>query len=268
LNIDPLTIWGNCSTFSIHAGTAVSFNGGLTTVSTGDVGVSPGTSITGSFLVQTGTIQANTASAINCAASKLVTFGILQNLPCSPANTLPISDLSGLTLLPGVWCSASTVFILSASSLTLDAAGNSSAIWVFQTGTTLITATSTSIILINGAQSKNVYWLIGSSATLAGSSSFVGQITAGVSISVGTQCDVIGRMLAGAAVSFDGADQITLPLLSFVPTVKRDLSVRNVGVEGNAIFIVQSWTVALISCLIFGFLVALTIMIYMYVYID
>jgi len=217
LNINPLTIWGSCSSYSVHAGTSVSFNGGLTTVSTGNVGVSPGTAITGSFTTLAGSIEANTASAITCASSKLITFGILKNQICTTMNTLAASDLSGLTLLPGVWCSASYAFVISAATLTLDAAGDVNAEWVFQTGTTLITSTATSFILINGAQAKNVYWLVGSSATLAGTSSFVGQITAGVSISVGTNCHINGRVMAGAAVTFAGGDSIVLPLLTTLP---------------------------------------------------
>jgi hypothetical protein len=134
VTVDPTTIWANCSGFALHAGTAVSFDGGLTTVYTGDVGVAPGTAVTGSYSLQTGALQANSALAILCAASKLDTFAQLTNLTCDQANTRAASDLSGLTLLPGVWCSASGFFVFSAATLTLDAAGDANAVWVFQTG--------------------------------------------------------------------------------------------------------------------------------------
>lgn len=157
-NIDSSTIWGDCAIFSVHAGTAVSFNGALTTVSTGSVGVSPGTSITGSYSLGTGAIEPNTASAVNCASSKLITYNNLTGQTCPPANLLAsryfqttllsfswhilfcifssnlivflfflmkISDLAGLTLLPGVYCSASGFFTFTSGTLTLN--GNGSA---------------------------------------------------------------------------------------------------------------------------------------------
>lgn len=83
---------------------------------------------------------------------------------------------------------------------------------MFQTASTLITASATQIILINGAQAKNVYWAVGSSATLGSNSAFIGQISAHVSIIVNPGTTVLGRLLAEAAVTLAGNNQITLPL--------------------------------------------------------
>ena len=209
---------GSCQNFAVQAGTAVSFNGVLTTVFTGSVGVAPGTAITGSYSLGTGSVQANSASAILCAADLIIAYGAAAGATCKPNNLLPSSDLSGLTLYPGVYCSASGAFIISATTLTLDGKGSSSSEWIFQTATTLNTATATSFILQNGAQAKNVYWAIGSSATIGYSSSFQGTILAKVSITYGSSSVIVGRGLAMAAVTFAGSSSMTLPLSSALST--------------------------------------------------
>jgi hypothetical protein len=209
--VNGSTIFGSCFDFSIQAGTAVSFNGAQTTVATGNVGVAPGTSITGNVALGTGSIQDNTAAASNCAADELIAYGELKNLTCTAANTLASPDLNGLTLFPGVYCSGSGFFTFTATTLTLDGNGDTDSQFIFQTSTSLTTSTATFFILQNGAQAKNVYWQIGSSASLALSSSFVGHILAGVSITVDTTTSIVGRCLAQAAVSFAGGDTVTLP---------------------------------------------------------
>ena len=100
---------------------------------------------------------------------------------------------------------------LSAGTLTLDGLGNSDAQWIFQMASTLVTSPYTSFILQNGAQTKNVYWKVGSSATIGHSSSFVGNIVAYASISFGQTSVLSGRGLAGAGVSFAGDSSVTLP---------------------------------------------------------
>ena len=100
---------------------------------------------------------------------------------------------------------------LSAGTLTLDGLGNSDAQWIFQMASTLATSPYTSFILQNGAQAKNVYWKVGSSATIGHSSSFVGNIIAYASISFGQTSVLNGRGLAGAGVSFAGDSSVTQP---------------------------------------------------------
>ncbi len=205
------SIFGRCDLFSVQAGTAVAFSGGQTSVVTGNVGVAPGTAVTGNVMLGTGSIEAYTVPAIDCAADELIAYQILEGLTCTPENTLDNSDLSGVTLISGVYCSSSGTFSISATMLTLDGNGDYGSQFIFQTATTVITATGTSFILINGAQAKNVYWQVGSSATLGLGSSFVGHVLAGVTINVGHTTTVVGRLLAQAAVNFEGADSLTLP---------------------------------------------------------
>ena len=202
----------------------MSFNGALTTIFTGSVGVAPGTSITGSYAVKTGALEQNSLKSIQCASDLIIAYGAASGATCDPHNLLPSSDLSGLTLYPGVYCSASGAFIISATTLTLDGRGDSNAEWIFQTATSLVTATATSFILQNGAQAKNIYWSIGSSATIGYSSSFQGTILAQVSISFGASSVIVGRGLAMAAVSFAGDSSVTLPIFSSSPSASSSAS--------------------------------------------
>ena len=208
--VNGATIFGRCANFSIQAGTAVSFNGVQTNVSTGNVGVAPGTSITGTRRLGNGyTEEVDTPPAINCAADETTAYLTLAGVPCT--NTLTNSDLSGVTLIPGVYCTDSGAFTLEAMNLYLDAQGDSNAQFIFQTATTLTTFTNTNIILLNGAQVKNIYWQIGTSATLGPNSSFKGQILAFASFSADTNVTVFGRIYAQAAVSFAGDDEVNVP---------------------------------------------------------
>jgi hypothetical protein len=207
--VNSASVFGRCANFSIQARTSVSFNGVQTNIFSGSVGNSPGTSITGTPVLGTGyTLEANTSPAINCATDQNIAYLFFKGVPCS--HTLASTELSGLTLLPGVYCTA-TGITLTNTPLYLDAQWDANAQFIFQMATTLITSTNTQIILLNGALVKNIYWQVGSAATLGTSSSFMGQILASTSISVGVSTVVVGRLFAQAAVSFAGTDQVTLP---------------------------------------------------------
>lgn len=186
------------------AGTAVSFDGALSQINVGNVGVAPGTSISGNYRVVDGSIEDNIVLANKCASDTLVAYNDAAYRLCSGNHSLAASDLAGMTLISGVYCTASGQFSLSASNLTLDAQGNTNAVWIFQTDTTLKTATATYINLVNGANAKNVYWQIGSSATIGYTSYFADTILAYASITYGHDVHIQGRALAQAAVSFEG----------------------------------------------------------------
>jgi hypothetical protein len=222
--VNVTSFYGACSGYSVMAGTAVSFDGAQTSVATGDIGVSPGTSISGNYALGSGAVHDNDQSAVDCAASMLTSYDTLQGLTCLPANTLASSDLAGVTLLPAVYCSSSGFLELSASTVTLDGGGDSTAQWVFQTSTSVSSATVTSFILINGAKAINVFWAVGSSASLGYSSSFVGNIFAYTSINVDTSTSLYGRAMAQAAVTFAGGDTVTLPTSAAVPTAAPNAS--------------------------------------------
>ena len=201
---------GECAEFAVMAGTSASFDGQLTTIQTGDVGVSPGTSLTGNVQLNSGTIEITSTKSNQCAADRITAYNAAQAAVCPPSNN--INELSGLTLFPGVYCAVHSPMTFAAGTLTLDAQNDPNAVWVFQASSSLLTAPYTSFILNNGAQSGNVFWQVSSSATLGYSSSFVGTIIAYASVSAQTNAVVNGRALAGAGASFAGLDTVTLPI--------------------------------------------------------
>ena len=120
---------------------------------------------------------------------------------CTTTFAVP-TDIGNSIRGPGVYCFASSGAITG--PLTLDAGGNANAVFIFRTASTLITASSSSVILINGAQNCNVFWRVGSSATLGTSTTFVGNILAQTSITLNTGATVQGRALAQTgAVTLD-----------------------------------------------------------------
>jgi type VI secretion system secreted protein VgrG len=121
-------------------------------------------------------------------------------------------DLGGLALLPGVYFFSSSAQLTGI--LTLDGNGDSNARFDFQIGSTLTTASSSSILLINGAQAGNVFWQVGSSATLGDSTSFYGSILADASVTLDPEASILsGRALAiTGAVSLSDNNIITVPV--------------------------------------------------------
>jgi hypothetical protein len=189
---------GTAGNFSVLAGSAVTNTG--SSVFVGDVGVSPQTSITG-FPPGTvfGTIHAADAVA-GTAQSDLTTA---YNDAAGRSSTATVSgDLAGRTLSPGVYTSASSLGLTG--NLTLDAHGDKSAVFVFQAGSTLTTQSGSRVLLTGGAQSCNVYWQVGSSATIGTSTAFTGNILALTSISLTTNATLDGSALArNGAVTLD-----------------------------------------------------------------
>ena len=204
----PVVPLGACATFALEAGSAMNFNGQETFIYSGSIGVSPGTTIQGNYQVVAGSVEVTSTRSNQCAADRITAYNAAAAAPCSANNTR--TELSGLTLGPGVYCSGGAM-TLSAGTLTLDARGDSTAEWIFQMTSSLITSPYTSFILLNGAQAKNVYWKVGSSATIGYSSSFIGNVIAYASISFGHDSVLVGRGLAGAGVSFEGGSSITQP---------------------------------------------------------
>src|SRR5487761_2425442 len=175
-------------------GSSTVTNTGTSTVG-GNVGVSPGTSITGfpPGVVTGGTVQSNTASAI--AAQSQLTTAITGLGSLGPGTALG-ADLVGLTLAPGVYTVAAGSTNL-AGTLTLDGGGNANAAWVFQMPSTLITSPNSVVNLINTSAGAGVYWDDGSSATIDVNTTFLGNILALATITMNsTATDLCGRALA------------------------------------------------------------------------
>ena len=206
----PQIALGQCSEFAVMAGTKASFDGEVTTINTGDVGVSPGDSVTGNYKLLTGTTEITSTKSNQCAADRITAYDAAAAAVCPPSNI--VAELGGLTLMPGVYCATSSPMTFSAGTLTLDGQGDSTSRWIFQASSSLLTSTATSFILQNGAQASNIIWQVGSSATLGSTSSFAGTIVAYAAVSADVSVVLTGRALAGTGASFAGSNSITLPV--------------------------------------------------------
>ncbi|HUU61800.1 MAG TPA: ice-binding family protein [Acidimicrobiia bacterium] len=205
--IVPTVPLGTAANYSVLGGSTVT-NTGPSVLHLG-LGLSPGTSATGfpPGLVL-GTTQIATAAA---AQAKLDLTAAYVNAAGRSIDTTTTAALGGLILQPGVYAGPAKSPLGLTGTLTLDAGGNPYAVFIFQTDSTLTTASSSRVTLINGAQACNVFWQVGSSATLGTGSVFVGNILAQESITVTTGVTVQGRALAQTyAVTLD-TDTFTVP---------------------------------------------------------
>jgi Ice-binding-like len=180
---------GTAAPFSVLAGSTVT-NTGPTTMF-GSLGLAPGSSVTGAPHVL-GETHISDAVAIGAKNALTTAYNEAAN---RPSNGSAGTDLAGQVFLPGVR-NASSSLLLSSGSVTLNAQGNPAAVFIFQIPSTLITASNTSVSLINGAQACNVFWQVGSSATLGTGTSFVGTVMAYASITANTAATIHGRLLA------------------------------------------------------------------------
>ena len=181
---------GTVGTYSVLGGQTVTNTG--PSVLGGDLGVSPGTSITGFPPgIYRGTKHAADAQAAQAQSDLLIAY----DDAAGRAPTAGVAgDLVGRTLIAGVYNSSGPLEL--SGTLTLDGQGDPNAVFIFQIASTLITASASSVTVLNGAQACNVYWQVGTSATLGTTSSFKGTIMALTSIAVNTGTVVEGRALA------------------------------------------------------------------------
>ncbi len=201
-NAPPVQL-GSTAHFLVLAGAGITFTGPTnSTLLTGDIGTFPTTTITGLGNVILDGVNHAGDSVTQTAKTDLVT-AYIDAVGRSATVTYPAaSELGGLTLIPGVHRN-STSFAIT-GTLTLDAQGNPDAVWIFQAGSTLITAAASMVSLTNGAQARNVFWQVGSSATLGTYSVFRGTILAETSITMTTGAMIEGRTLAkNGTVTFD-----------------------------------------------------------------
>jgi type VI secretion system secreted protein VgrG len=204
---------GTAGSFAVLAGTTVT-NTGPSTIS-GNLGVSPGSAVTGfpPGIVSGGTIHS--ADGVAAGAQSDLTTAYNDAAGRSPTANIPAFIGAGQTLAPGVYKASSSLDV--GGSLTLDAGGDPNAVFIFQAASTLVTDSASTVILTNGAQACNVFWQVGSSATIGTESTFVGSILALTSISVQTGDTIAGRALArNGAVTLD-TDTITAPSCTITP---------------------------------------------------
>lgn len=202
---------GTAQSFAVLAGSEVT-NTGPTDV-TGNVGVWPGLAITGfpPGIVTDGVFHTGNAVAQQAQADLTTAYNTIAIQPFD--TDLTGQDLGGLTLFPGVYRFSSSAFLTG--TLTLNALGDANARFDFQIGSTLISASNASVVMINSAQGANTYWQVGSSATLGTNTAFTGHILALSSITLNTGATILdGSALArNGAVTMD-TNTITLPQAS------------------------------------------------------
>lgn len=183
---------GTATSFSVLAGSTVTNTG--PSVISGDLGLSPGSDVTGfpPGLVINGTQHVTNALALQ--AQNDLTTAYNDAAGRTPVVDKTGQDLGGQTLVAGVYQAANEMDLTG--TVTLDAQGDPNAVFIFQAGSTLITASSSTVALLGGARSCNVFWQVGSSATLGTNTTFVGSIMALTDANLQTGAVVEGRVLA------------------------------------------------------------------------
>jgi hypothetical protein len=199
----PSAAVAQLSSFAVLGGSTVT-NTNTPTIVNGNLGVSPGSAVTGfpPGIVVGGSIHAADSVAAQAQTDLATLYNNLASVSCN--TDLTGQNLGGLTLTPGVYCFASSAQLTG--TLTLDAQGNSNALFIFRIGSTLTTASASSVLLINSASSCGVFWQVGSSATLGTGTTLAGSIVALTSITLNTGASVTGRVLArNGAVTLDNS---------------------------------------------------------------
>jgi hypothetical protein len=192
---------GTAGDFAVLAGSTVT-NTGPSVIDGGDVGVSPGSAITGfppGIVVPPFTMHAADGVALQAQNDLTTAYNAAAGL--APTQNLTGQDLGGMTLLPGVYFFMSSAQLTG--TLTLNNLGDPNAEFVFQIGSTLTTASNSSVVTINGGPMPgcNVFWQIGSSATLGTGTAFEGHILALTSITMTTGSTILN----GSALARNGA---------------------------------------------------------------
>lgn len=200
--------------FGIFAATGISNNAGFSQIRNLDVGITPGarssvtgfppaTIINGAIYASDDASPAGVAAMLIQAKKDLTEAYLFAEGATSPAPVTVAGDQGGKTLAPGIYKSNSTLLI-QAGDLTLDAQGDPNAVWIFQiaSGFTTVGGAGGSIILSGGAQASNIFWQVGSSATIGDNTKFKGNVLALTSITMNSNATVVGRMLVinGAVV--------------------------------------------------------------------
>jgi len=189
----------------------------------GDVGVSPGTEVIGfpPGRVINGSIYEGGPVPALAQTDATTAYNGLKGQVCNVV--LTGQDLGGKTLTPGVYCFDTSAQLTG--DLVLNAQGNPNAVWVFQMGSTLTTASASTVTVINGGKALNVFWQVGSSATLGTGTRFIGNILAYASITLDTGAGLTGRAFSlNGAVTMDtnGSPLITnTPPHLYLPIIKR-----------------------------------------------
>ncbi len=197
----------SASSFVVLAGSTVTNTG--PTALQGDLGVSPGTAVTGFPPgVFTGTQQAGNGTSATAMADLTVAYNDAAGRTVAPVTVA--GNIGGLTLPPGLYKSTSSLAI-SSGDLTLDGGGDPNAVFIFQIASTLTTSAGRSVILAGNAKAANVYWQVGTSATFGTTSAFKGTVMANQSISLSTGASLNGRALARIGAVTLASNAVSFP---------------------------------------------------------
>ena len=210
---------GSNSAFAILGGTTVTVTGAGTIG--GNIGISPGTAyVAGTPPVTVkGTVYAGGSIAAQAQTDLTTAYNDAAGRSVDAITVA--GNIGGQTLAPGLYKSTSSLAI-SSGDLTLDGGGNANAVWIFQIASTLTTTSGRQVILAGGANAANIFWQVGTSATIGTTSTFQGNILAAVSISMLNGSTLSGRALAeGGAVSVDtgGGSSATIPTPAGAPAI-------------------------------------------------
>ncbi len=214
--------FGSAGSFAVLAATTITNTGN--TVITGDIGVSPGTSITGfgPGIITSGSRYSSVLSKAGLAkVDALITYNSLMAISKLPgATNLTGSELGqtagATTLTPGIYNFSSSAGITG--KLTLDDQGDPNALFIFTMGSTLTTASYSEVVMSSGGKGANVFWLCGSSATVGTYTKMVGNIFAVASITMTTGATHTGRLIAlNAAVTLDNNTAFALSAAPSTP---------------------------------------------------
>jgi uncharacterized repeat protein (TIGR01451 family) len=208
------------------------------TIVSGDLGVSPGTAVTGfgPGVIHNGAIYSGSGSLAGPAqASTLTAYNNLVDVlaqPCVPANNLSGKilgvDVGAVTLVPGIYCFNTSAQLTT--TLTLDDGGDPNAVFIFQIGTTITTASFANVVMSSGGRGKNVFWAIGTSATFGTYGSFRGNVIANTSITMTTGVNLTGRVFAiNGAVTMDTNNIDAQPAAPTPPSVTLTAAVSPTG---------------------------------------
>jgi len=198
---------GAVAGFVVLGGSTVTSTGA--TALTGDMGVSPGSAMTG-FPPGTLTGAKHAGDATSSQAMSALTVAYNDAAGRTVAPVTVAGNLGGLTLPPGLYKSTSSLSI-SSGDLTLDGKGDANAVFIFQMASTLTTTSGRAVILIGSAKASHVFWQVGSSATLGTTSAFKGTIMANQSITLNTKATLTGRALARIGAVAMSGNAIVMP---------------------------------------------------------
>jgi len=195
-------VLGAAAAFAALGGSTVVSTGA--TVVTGDLGVSPGSAVVGFPPgILNGILHAADGTSAQATADLTTAYNDAAGRTLCPITVA--GNLGGQTLAPGLYKSTDSLEI-SSGDLTLDGQGDGAAVWIFQIASTLATTSGRQVILAGGARAANVFWQVGTAATLGSTSSFKGTIMADQAVTLETGATLNGRALARiAAVSLDSA---------------------------------------------------------------